>query len=110
MQAIVLFFADLLFRFGLKFFTVFARASVWNIALATLTVAAVAASVTLFINVVSGYAQQFIAQATAIPALPYFLPSNLTTCISAYVSIRIAGTVFNATLHFIENRSYILKA
>jgi hypothetical protein len=104
------FLGDLIFRVAFKYLTIFARASIWNIALATLTVIATGAAITLFINLVTSQIGSIVSQASAFPAVPYFLPSNITTCLSAYITIKLAGTVFNGTLHFIENRSYILKA
>ena len=104
------FLGDLLFRIGLSTLTIFARASAWNVALATITVVATGAAITVFINVVTSQVSSILAQTAQFPAIPYFLPSNLTTCLAAYVTVKVAGTVFNGTLHFIENRSYILKA
>jgi hypothetical protein len=101
---------DILFRVGLSTLTIFARATAWNIALASLTVVLIGGAITILITVLSAQASIALQGITMFPVLPMFLPSNLPACLGAYVTFKISGTVFNATLHFIQNRSYILKA
>ena len=101
---------DLMFRFAISSLNIFARASLWNITLATIMVVATGVLITTFINIASTEIGKVLSQTATFPAVPYYLPSNLTTCLSVYVTVKIAGTVFNAALHFLENRSFILKA
>jgi hypothetical protein len=101
---------DILIRGFLATFTLFAKQTAWNIALATLSVVALGTAITLFVTIVTNVTSSLIGQAGTFPAIPYFIPSNVTTCLTAYVTVKLAGTVFNATLHFIESKSYVLKS
>lgn len=98
------------FSFALTLITTFARIATWNVALSALSVAATGVAITAFITLVQNQIQPVLAQLTGVPIMPYYLPNNITLCLSAYITVKIAGTVFNRAMSFIERREMTFKA
>lgn len=47
---------------------------------------------------------------TNIPIVPYFIPSNFLTCISAYIGIEFACITYAITTNWLSNKAFIFKA
>lgn len=101
---------NLLFSLGLQVLTIFARTAAINVAIAAAATVALGVALTVFLNIVASYVGQLLTAAQGIPAIPYFLPSNLTYCLSAYAAVTLGGSVFNMVVNWINSRAYILKA
>ena len=93
-----------------QMFAFFARQTAWNIALAVALTVGVGAALTTLINVIGGYLGTLATQTDNVPFIPYFLPSNLGYCLGAVVAVKVAGTIYNGVVNYIENKSYILKS
>lgn len=107
---IIAWIGNLLFTWALGSLNLFAKQTVINVAIAAAATAAFGVALSLLIQELTDAVQPLIAQASNIPALPYFLPSNIPECIAAYVSVSIAGTLYAMTTRWIENRAAIFKA
>ena len=94
----------------IKYFSIFARTTAWNILLATGMVVLVGVAISTLLSVGANYVANVLSSMPVFPVVPYFLPSNLNLCLTAYFTVQVAGTVFNRTISFIENKTYILKA
>ena len=101
---------NLLFSVGLQTLNIFARATVINVAIAAALTVALGVALTTFISAVTNYVAQIALAASSIPAIPYFLPSNIDVCVGAYTAVSVAGLIYRATVRWLENKAYILKA
>jgi hypothetical protein len=110
MGAILTTIGNLLFSVGLNTLNIFAKTAAINVAIAAGATAAVAIALGVFLDIAAGYVGTLVSQASTIPAIPYFLPSNMAYCLGAYTAVVLGGTIFNAVVNFIERRAYILKA
>lgn len=98
-----------LFALALNTLTIFAKQTLWNIALVGLSIAAFAAAFRAFLAVIEAYVASLLTQSIA-PFAIYFLPSNFANCLTIYATVKMAGTIYNWTINFIENKTAILKA
>lgn len=101
---------NLLFSVGLQTLNIFARATVINVAIAAALTVALGVALTTFISAVTSYIAQITLAASSIPAIPYFLPGNIDVCVGAYTAVSVAGLIYRATVRWLENKAYILKA
>jgi hypothetical protein len=61
-------------------------------------------------EVASSYISTLATQAVETSFVAMYLPSNLVFCLGAYTSVVFAGTVYNTTINFLQNKAYIFKA
>lgn len=101
---------NLLFTVGLQTLNIFARATVINVAIAAALTVALGVALTVFFDTVAAYVAQIAIAASSIPAIPYFLPSNIDVCVGAYSAVSLAGLIYRATVAWLQNKAYILKA
>lgn len=107
---IIAWIGNILFTIALGSMNLFAKTTVINVAIAAAATAAFGVALSVLLQTLADAVQPLITAATNIPAVPYFLPGNIPECIAAYVSLSVAGSVFNITTRWIESRAMIFKA
>jgi len=90
-------------RFVTKLFTI-------NLAIFALLTVTVAAAVSTFIVYLSSQVTLVISQLGNFQFVAMYLPSNLMTCISIVLGVKMASTVYNIALNFMVNKAFIFKA
>lgn len=79
-----------------------------NFAIFAAFVAAAIIALTTFLQDVSATLDEIIV--TSVPIIPYFIPSNFLTCITAYVGVELACVTYSITTNWIANKAFIFKA
>lgn len=99
---------NLIFTFALSNIKVISRVMTVNFAIFAAFVAAAIIALAVFLQDITESLSSIIV--TSVPVVPYFIPSNFLTCISAYVGVEFACVTYSITTNWIANKAYIFKA
>jgi len=99
---------NLIFTFALSNIKVVSRVMTVNFAIFAAFVAAAIIALTTFLQEVSTTLDEVVV--SNIPIVPYFIPSNFLTCISAYIGVELACVTYSITTNWIANKAFIFKA
>ena len=99
---------NLIFTFALSNVKVISRVMTVNFAIFAAVVAAAIIALTTFLQEVSTTVGDIVV--TNVPIVPYFIPSNFVTCITAYVGVEFACITYAIATNWIANKAYIFKA
>ena len=80
-----------------------------NITLIAVIVTLLAAAVNTLLNVFSTAVVDVLAAMPEFGFVPYFMPTNIVGCLTAYLTVKLAGTVYIMSVRFIETKSLMLK-
>lgn len=99
---------NLIFTFALSNIKVVSRVMTVNFAIFAAFVAAAIVALTTFLQDVSTTINEVVV--SNIPIVPYFIPSNFLTCISAYIGVELACITYSIATNWIANKAFIFKA
>lgn len=99
---------NLIFTFALSNIRVLSKVMTVNFAIFAALVAASIIALTTFLQNVTTTLNEIVV--TNIPIVPYFIPSNFLTCISAYIAIEFACITYAITTNWLANKAFIFKA
>jgi len=102
--------ANSLFVFALGLVKFFARYFTVNTAIILGLTALSSVAVATLISTLKTYVQPYVDAVAQLPAIPYFLPSNLTSAFVVIVGTKLSVTGYVMYMRWITNRAYILKA
>ena len=81
----------------------------FRIGLIVLITGLIAAAIVAFVEQVFDVIQILLPMVTTLDFVPYFLPSNLDTCIGAHISIELAAVIYKQVSRFIAFKASILS-
>jgi hypothetical protein len=90
-----------------KFFTRFLTV---NVAIFALFSVSIGVALMSFVSYVGSQVDIVISQLGSFNFVAMYLPSNLMICLTLYTGVVMAGTIFNMTSNWLENKAYIFKA
>ena len=99
---------NLIFTFALSNIKVISKIMTINFAIFAAMVAAAIYALTELITTATATLSDLVVE--NIPIVPYFIPSNFYTCLSAYITVQFACLTYAITMNWLANKAYIFKA
>jgi len=83
--------------------------TVFNVAILAVLISLVTSAVNALFDIFFSFTAQLLSQLDSVPFVAFILPDNLSFCLTAYISVKIACSTYVFAVDLLKTNAAILK-